>query len=85
MAFEVGQKVVCISATNDLVRGRIYRILRVHRAGGTTLLNVDQTQRTDAASSFNAERFRLIVERKTDISAFRKNTGRCLNQRTAVL
>ena len=76
MTFRVGQKVVCVNPCNDLVRGRVYTILKTgvcfHDGKNRSIVLVDQT-RFGAPSGrlpFFAERFRPVVERKTDISIF---------------
>ena len=79
MTFRVGQKVVCMDATNtntlgtpELVKGRIYTLASVY-LGLVTLveptLPVMGFQRP-AYIEFRESRFRPVVERKTDISIF---------------
>jgi hypothetical protein len=78
MAFHVGQKVVCVDDTDQpaapyVVRGRIYTISDMHepRDGlGLYLEEVPCVETDDYWGSFKAERFRPIIERKTDISIF---------------
>lgn len=77
MLFKVGQKVVCINAcngapfdkygagaANGLVEGQIYTVLGIR----DEFISVDKVNR----NAWYADRFRPLVERKTDISIFTK-------------
>lgn len=64
--FHVGQKVVCVEPTDDLVKGQIYTVLSILCDG---LIKVDRT-RPGIEWLFYAHRFRPVVERNTDISIF---------------
>jgi hypothetical protein len=78
--FYVGQKVVCVNAgplvnpignvhvAPQLEEGRVYTVLAVAAGKGLLLMEVAPSPPHPA---FNAERFRPVVERKTDISIFR--------------
>ena len=91
MAFRVGQKVVCISEdkTRILKRGRVYTIASVrwisdaesYNPGlGVTVAETPTREDDEWCAEFRAERFRPIVERKTDISIFTKMlTGERVN------
>jgi hypothetical protein len=83
MTFRVGQKVVCISEdkTRILRRGRIYTIASIRWIGadetndpglGVTVEETPTKEDDEWFAEFRAERFRPIVERKTDISIFTK-------------
>lgn len=71
MTFRVGQKVVCVKPCNDLIKGRVYSVTAMGTQKGISMLGVDQSYFGPRAS-FYADRFRPIVERKTDISVFTK-------------
>jgi hypothetical protein len=82
--FRVGQKVVCVDASDDIpgtsiwkadapIEGEVYTVLKVgaSRCDGVPallLLEIKNTAIWDF--SYRASRFRPIVERKTDISIF---------------
>ena len=77
MTFRVGMKVVCVDAKKrrnigwvhpGLVRGRIYEIegFSIRRDGGIGL-----TFGFDPGWPYYPDRFRPVVERKTDISALK--------------
>jgi hypothetical protein len=83
MAFYVGQKVVCVnagwllsenlnpvSAEMSLTEGRVYTVVKIRRERGVAGVRLAEA---DAAPcwGFLAERFRPVVERKTDISIFK--------------
>lgn len=80
--FRVGQKVVCVDASGAaspfIIKGGIYTIagFDARRASnsdrpGLFLAEVDSTDRGRYYGSFLANRFRPVVERKTDISIFK--------------
>lgn len=83
MIFRVGQKVACIKAaslapyigTHDTVKGRVYTVRDVYAcpAAGKPALRFDEHINPihptyGVECGYFAERFRPLVERKTDIS-----------------
>lgn len=79
MAFYVGQKVVCVDAgigklsmrKANLEEGAVYTISKVIDWFGHVGLHLVEAKPLPGYSGFAAERFRPIVERKTDISIFK--------------
>jgi hypothetical protein len=83
MAFRVGQKVVCVDASPAehgfvcfkwIVRGRVYTVRSLTPYDGLLLEEViDHTRPhlNGRERGFKSQRFRPIVERKTDISIFK--------------
>ncbi|BEV47313.1 hypothetical protein CRBSH125_34960 [Afipia carboxidovorans] len=84
--FRIGQKVVCVNDSNihpcwsdwhsDLiVKGRVYTIASIERSRdrfGFTLTEINSKPwPTGGYAAWRAERFRPVVERKTDISIFK--------------
>lgn len=80
--FHVGQKVECVNdgpsrysltSGSRVKKGAIYTILRI-RIGGIGIEVVDLVEASPGrdCDGFDPERFRPIVERKTDISVFTK-------------
>ncbi len=79
MMFHVGQKVVCIDDTrrefglrewdNRLRRGIIYTIRWVGKYG-VKLVEINRRTRHVSDTYYFADRFRPVIERKTDISIF---------------
>jgi len=72
--FRVGQKVVCVDAASEahLIKGHVYTVTRTNYL--PTYVSVDCCARhgnVDGAG-WRSFRFRPIVERKTDISIFKK-------------
>jgi len=87
MAFRVGQKVVCVDDSdwvasllnmpNRPVRGRVYTVRGLYENAIylEEISNPPQARWKNgdvAEACFFARRFRPVVERKTDISAFTK-------------
>jgi hypothetical protein len=86
MTFRVGQKVVCITAPrkngnwsglHPSVKGRIYTVRETYTSpyNGKLSLRFEEHINPicpcwDIECGYTAERFRPIVERKTDISIF---------------
>ena len=77
--FHVGQKVVCIDArtpvgcTQELKPGGIYTIADISEYWdgiGIRLVEIKAEQTRRYIDAFRVERFRPIVEKKTDISVF---------------
>lgn len=75
MNFFVGQRVVCVDDRNRgtkadprLVRGGIYHIARVTAEGRGVW--VEELPEHPSYLGYHADRFRPIIERKTDISVF---------------
>jgi hypothetical protein len=81
--FHVGQKVVCVNAaksypTDDLEYGHVYTIrslvtevlFQEGRATGVKLNEIKRSSEVDSDVFWVLERFRPVVERKTDISIF---------------
>lgn len=70
MAFHVGQKVVCVDASEHkaLHAGTVYTIAAIHHEDGETFVGLLEIPRNHA--DWYAWRFRPVVEPKTDISIF---------------
>lgn len=81
MTFHVGQKIVCVDdgpskwsgmCGKSVKRGRIYTVLRMmdyHDGAGERLYLIEAAP-SGCHDGFNPDRFRPIVEKKTDISLF---------------
>lgn len=75
MTFHVGQKVVCIRAgayysgalDTGLRLNAVYTVARIYEGG---LMAVAEIPTNDICDALNKDRFRPVVERKTDISIF---------------
>jgi hypothetical protein len=65
-------KVVCVKSCAgwDLVAGRVYTISGIGTWNGRLHVDVAEVERVDPGLGWRADRFRPIVERKTDISIF---------------
>jgi hypothetical protein len=82
LAFRVGQKVVCVNdgpsrfngQPSNLVRGNVYTIKAswLHWLWGLPVVLLDEIDPPGTNDSFDSTRFRPIVERKTNISIFKK-------------
>jgi len=73
VTFRVGQKVVCVEPIDELVKGEIYTISAVGRFDGGENVMVDVAEiQNYAPYAWYSYRFRPIVERRTDISIFKK-------------
>lgn len=81
MAFHVGQKIVCVDAFScPLADGAIYTVAKIHphywkrHEGAPARDNRDcdgiEVAETNFGLPFYSERFRPVVERKTDIAIF---------------
>lgn len=79
MNFRVGQKVVCVDASEKNgrwfadapIEGRVYTIVGfAETKRGTGLLLQEIANDEEFCGSYSPNRFRPIVERKTDISIF---------------
>jgi len=72
MNFHVGQKVVCVDPTDDLVKDDIYTVTRVGTGlAGAAMIDVAESSGwCELMPAFFSHRFRPVVERKTDISVF---------------
>lgn len=79
--FRVGQKVVCVDASGspNLKGGSVYTVSALDLSPGISLFDGAVAQvgvllieaKPTFAKSFDARRFRPVVERKTDISIFK--------------
>lgn len=74
MAFRVGQKVVCVRAAGNhmLSEGQVYTVsgIATHRDGRPSVFLAEVVHDWTPHIPFYADRFRHIVEKKTDISIF---------------
>lgn len=77
MTFHVGQKVVCVDDSPNRLgeecpvkRGPIYIVSDVGMAWDGPYLNIEGVRLARQYFGFAVERFRPIVEKKTDISIF---------------
>lgn len=76
MAFYVGQKVVCVDAkprhypNSLLIEGEVYTIAGYAKNSLDEAVFIFEKEATYPASGFYADRFRPVVEKKTDISIF---------------
>lgn len=83
--FYVGQKVVCVDAAGSmippLVEGNIYTIATirwldekevVNPGLGVTLIELPTFRSKEYCAEYRIERFRPLVEKKTDISIFKE-------------
>lgn len=73
MTFRVGQKVVCVRAllTENVIKDRIYTISAVNTELGKRFVGlVENKHYSGDPAPWFADRFRPLVERKTDISIF---------------
>jgi hypothetical protein len=77
MVFYVGQKVVCVDAKPrkfkpKLIEGNIYTIVGFSKKSkdGTVFLHEVKAEHEDEGWGFYRDRFRPVVEKKTNISIF---------------
>jgi hypothetical protein len=70
MTFRVGQNVVCVYPTDDLVSGNVYEITNIGAGFFTKKPMVDVAGSKFQGLAFYAKRFRPLSESKTDISIF---------------
>jgi hypothetical protein len=67
MTFRVGQRVVCVDAIDQLVRGEVYTVLRVGDIFGADLVAVDAN---NPSMAWYPWRFRPLISQADDIAMF---------------
>jgi hypothetical protein len=58
MKFEIGERVICISAAGDLIKGNIYTVAHILYDGDGILLY--EIQPSDGFDAFNIKRFKKL-------------------------
>ena len=79
MTFRVGQKIVCIDDSNctcgkpsGLILRDVYTVVWTSSYFGEPVVHLAEYQDMEGHSGALASRFRPLVEKKTDISIFKK-------------
>lgn len=75
MNFRIGMKVACVDPIGPLTKGRVYTVLGLSKGKvtGALILDVDCWANPERyGNGWYACRFRPIVDRKTDISIFKR-------------